>query len=209
MSEPLSVLSAADHALHFAKRIFSKYPNTSESLEWLTLHPEKLNSRIFDFDYVIRKINVLLKDPRATPFEYRIEMQKFVNLAQEKHIPTLIEADLEASQSSPHHSSALKAFTQGKREFGWANEDFDQKLPAKSAMGVLLEGYGRFIGLRQTPDVARAEQIQHAFVEAFEAILLVDLPESALLGDIKDWMKSDAHKFSEPIQRALITPRAE
>lgn len=203
MTETTSLLQSAETARSFATRIFKQYPHTSESLKWLNDNPTDFAQRIQDFDAVVTHINHVLSDPKTIKYEYEVEVRTLADLLEKKHTPSLVEANAEAANSFSHHSPVLKAFFQGKQEFGWADEEYDASLPAKSAMGIFLEGYGRYIGLRQTNDITKAGAIQYAFVEAFEAILLIDHPQSPLLADVKDWMKSDYHKFSQPIQRAL------
>lgn len=203
MTETKQLFTAAAGARLFAEKVFRKYRHTTESLSWLKDHQYEFKQRILDFDDVVTKINRSLAHPQTIRSEYQVEIRTLSNLIQEKRIPTLVEAEIESSQRTSYPSPVLKAFVQGKQEFGWANEEYDASLPAKSAMGIFLEGFGRYVGLRQTNNLTEASAIQHAFVEAFEAILLIDYPSSPLLAEVKDWMKSDAHKFSEPIQQAL------
>ncbi|KKS30609.1 MAG: hypothetical protein UU93_C0034G0006 [Candidatus Amesbacteria bacterium GW2011_GWA2_42_12] len=169
-SETSNVLLSAEKARSLAQRIFSQYPHTTESLQWL---------------------------------ENNSELAKVAR----DHIPSLPEAELETTNQSTHNSPGLRAFFQAKREFGWADDEFDPEKPAKSAMGIFLEGYGRYVALRLSKEPDQIAKIQKAFVYAFEAILLVEHPESKLLGDIKEWMIADADKFSEPIQQ-LLKPSA-
>ena len=176
-------------------------PNTTESLKWLKDNRPEFATRVADFDAVVAKLNEIIANPNSANEQYGVEINQLAVVAG-KHVPSLSEAELEANGQF-HHSPALKAFFQGKREFGWADEEYDPNRPARSAMGIFLEGYGRYVGLRLTKGPEQAAKIQKVFVYAFEATLLVEYPNSELLGDIKEWMRSDADKFSEPIQQLL------
>lgn len=201
-SETSNVLRSAEKARSLAQRIFSQYPHTTESLKWLEENRLKFEERIIDFDSVIAMLNKVIINLDKADKQYKIEVKELAKVAG-NHIPSLPEAELETTNRFTHNSPALQAFFHAKREFGWADEEFDPERPAKSAMGIFLEGYGRYVGLRLSKEPDQIAKIQKAFVYAFEAILLVEHPESKLLGDIKEWMTADAGKFSEPIQELL------
>lgn len=205
MTEYLQTFRSAETARSLAVRIFKQYPKTSDSLRWLDKNQHDFKERIIFFADVLEKINTLLVNPIQEKLAYITEIESLKKRIGSNQIPTLPDAERESRTLSPHHSPALKAFFQGRREFSWADDDYDQTLPAKSAMGIFLEGYGRYIGLRMTNTIEKSREIQHSFVEAFEAVLLIEHPQSSLLSDVKGWMKSEDHKFSEPIQKVLNT----
>ncbi|TSC88654.1 MAG: hypothetical protein G01um10145_821 [Microgenomates group bacterium Gr01-1014_5] len=201
MPEVPDSLDSAEMARSFAERIFSKYPNTTESLKWLKENGAEFITRVVDFNAVVAKLNEVIENPSSVNEQYRGEIDQLVSVAG-GHIPMLQEAEFETNEKF-RHSPALKAFFQGKREFGWADEEYDPNRPARSAMGIFLEGYGRYVGLRLTKEPEQVAKIQKAFVYAFEAVLLAEHPNSELLGDIREWIKGDADKFSEPIRQLL------
>ncbi len=201
-SEISNALTSAEKARSLAQRILAQYPHTSESLKWLKENNLEFETRITDFDSVITRLNETIVNLDQANEQYKIEVNELAKVAGD-HIPSLLEAESETVDKFTHNSPALQAFFHAKREFGWADEEFDPKRPAKSAMGIFLEGYGRYVGLRLSNESDQITKIQKAFVYAFEAILLVEHPESKLLGDIKEWMTADADKFSEPIQQLL------
>lgn len=201
-SEISNLLQSAEKAQSLAQRIFSQYPHTSESLQWLKDNRLEFEDRIIDFDSVVARLNEAIVNLNDVNEQYGTEVKELAKIAG-NHIPSLPEAELETTNRFTHNSPALQAYFHAKREFGWADEEFDPERPAKSAMGIFLEGYGRYVGLRLSKEFVQIIKIQKAFVYAFEAILLVEHPESKLLGDIQEWMTADADKFSEPIQQRL------
>lgn len=192
----------AEHARSLAERIFSQYSHTTESLTWLKNNPQEFATRISDFDFVVSRLNEAIKDPGSVNESYKEEVENLRNVAG-NHIPSLSEAETEAARRFTHNSPVLRAYFHGKREFGWADEEYDPKRPARSAMGIFLEGYGRYVGLRMTDDIDQAKKIQKAFVYAFEAVLITERSQSKLLADILEWMKGDIEKFSLPIKHHL------
>lgn len=202
MSEHDNSLKSAEVGRSLAEEVFSQYPNTTKSLTWLKDNKLEFESRITDFDSVVAIMNEALVNPSSANEQYRVEIKQLVDFSI-IHIPSLQEAEAETTNNSIRKSPVLQAYFQGKREFGWADEEYDPNRPAKSAIGIFLEGYGRYIGLRLSNKSEKTAKIQKAFVYAFEAVLLVEHPNSKLLGDIKEWMKDDADNFSKPIQELL------
>lgn len=201
MGETSNLFRSATIARSLAERIFSQYPQTTESLKWLKDNIQEFNARITDFDAVVARLNRVLPHPTSTNEPYGQEINELAKFTS--HVPSLPEAETETNSKVTSNSPALQAYFQGKREFGWADEEFDSQRPAKSAMGIFLEGYGRYVGLRLSKKPDQIAQIQKAFVYAFEAVLLAEHPDSKLLGDIKDWMTADADNFSAPTQALL------
>src|SRR3989344_2100933 len=157
MSEFPDSVNSAEVARSFAKKIFSGYPNTTKSLKWLKENGLEFKIRVVDFNAVIAKLNEVTGNPSSANEQYRGEIDQLASVTGE-HIPTLQEAELETNEQF-RHSPALKAFFQGKREFGWADEEYDLNRPARSAMGIFLEGYGRYVGLRLTKEPEQAAKI--------------------------------------------------
>ena len=201
MIEGSNLLRSAEKARSLAERIFSQYTQTTESLKWLKDNSQEFNTRIASFDWVVAKLNEALSNPTSANKLYGQEINELAKLIE--HIPSLTEAAAETNSKFTHNSPALRAYFQGKREFRWADEEFDPNRPAKSATGIFLEGYGRYIGLRLSREPEQIANIQKAFVYAFEAVLLVEQPNSELLGDITEWMKADVNCFSKSIQALL------
>lgn len=76
---------------------------------------------------------------------------------------------------------------------------------ATPAIGVLIEGFGRYMGILASPnqDPAKIEEINTAYVIAFEELLITRYPSSTLLQDVIGWMVDEKAKFPSEIQKLI------
>src|SRR3989344_5068444 len=164
------------------------------SLGWLNSEGEEKNQRAADFEFVNQKLNELMQSPSDLPPQYR----DVALLAQDldgKKIPTLEEARQRFYASDKTAAIVTSTMNRAADEYSsWAKIDSNYPSQGTPISGVLIEGFGFFLGtstLMVTDDAREKLQTSRHYVLAFEAVLISEKPNSPLVGDVIGWMKEE------------------
>lgn len=187
-----------------------KEPNIGESLRFFSLNGAGFAQRVGEFEDVCRKLNFLLEDQDGIdPMLYKNVVELKDMLGSFGPPRTLAESigicqELREEGDYVETSGIANAFDTMKEkiasgEWGFVRQISDDR--TKLASALLIEGYGVYTEkiMNEPEDSGIARRV----VLAFEEVLLVNYPDSALLRDVVGFMRIEKADFGTRLQERL------
>lgn len=185
-------------------------PNIGEALRFFTHNEAGFAQRVGEFEDVCRKLNFLLEDQDGIdPMLYKNVVELKDMLGSFGPPRTLTESldiceDLRKEGNYTETNDIANAFDTMKEkiasgEWGFVRQISDDR--TKLASALLIEGYGVYTEkLMSEPEESG---IARRVVLAFEEVLLVNYPDSALLRDVVGFMREEKADFGTRLQERL------
>jgi hypothetical protein len=183
-------------------RIFRRAPEVVESINWLNSNRSELYERMHTFTQINSALNRIMSSTEQ-PSESLRDVRRLQSLLGGVEIPSLerVQSDFYNSSDVEKHINDL--FESAKHNFpSWAQVNPEYPSQGTPAMGALIEGFGAYMGkIASKPE--KSEEINRAYVLAFEELLIKDFSSSPLIKDVIGWMVEEKESFPEETQKLI------
>lgn len=187
-------------------RVFRNAPEVIRSINWLNTNKAELWERMHSFVHVNHALNGIMSSSESLAGSLR-DVRRLQSLLGGIPIPSFerVRSDFYNSTAVQNHITEL--FETAKRNYpSWAKIDMAYPSDGTPAMGVLIEGFGAYLG-KLGGNPSRAQEINRTYVLAFEELLIKEFDSSPLISDVLGWMIEEKASFPSEIQ-SLIDDRA-
>lgn len=188
-----------DFIIGHAERQFADEPRMARAVNYFKEDQLAFDARVVDFDFVVTKMNLLLRAGNVDQDKFRelpvlksnlgeLELKRMFDLAQQN--PRLTKDNWGLIRD------IVKVFKEVKGEdWEWAKSLND---PKRMASGLLIEGFGLLLA-KQTKNPGTKRN----FVLAFEEVGIQFSPKSGLMQDVLPWMVEEIDAFPPGTQKAI------